>query len=237
MDISTFRHKLEEKGIVLSDHQVAQFEQYYETLIEWNQKMNLTGITDKKEVYLKHFYDSITASMYIPLDQPLRVCDVGAGAGFPSIPLKICYPSLQVTIVDSLNKRIHFLNHLASTLQLDDVAFYHNRAELFGQDDAFRGQFDIVMARAVAHLSVLSELCLPLVRTNGYFIAMKGANVNEEVNQAQSALEILGGNIKTVEHLNLPENGGERNIVIMKKKKKSPKKYPRKPGKPNKQPL
>lgn len=162
----------------------------------------------------------------------------GQGAGFPSIPLKILFPPhLQVTIVDSLRKRITFLNHLASELELEGVSFYHDRAELFGKNEKFRHKFDVVMARAVARTSVLSELCLPLIRTNGMFIAMKGAHMEEELADGKEAIELLGGKIKKIEHFQLPENNGERNILFIDKKRKTPKNFPRKPGVPNKNPL
>ena len=237
MNPVTFQEKLKEKGIDLTEYQLQQFEKYYELLVEWNQKINLTSITEKEEVYVKHFYDSITAAPYFDFNQELTICDVGAGAGFPSIPLKICFPHLKVTIVDSLNKRITFLNTLAVALELTDVAFYHDRAEIFGKNEKFRHQFDVVMARAVAKTSVLSEFCLPLVRTNGTFIAMKGANVDEELKEAHDAIEILGGEVESVETFSLPADSGVRNIVFINKKRKTPKKYPRKPGVPAKNPL
>lgn len=237
MDVTTFLDMLSEKNIKLSEKQVSQFEIYFETLVEWNEKMNLTAITEKEEVYVKHFFDSITAAFYYDFTKDFHICDVGAGAGFPSIPLKICFPHIKVTIVDSLQKRITFLNHLANQLELDGVAFYHDRAELFGQNQKFRDNFDVVIARAVARMSVLSELCLPLCRTNGDFIAMKGPNLREELKDANAAIELLGGELKEVNTFNLPEDNGERNIAIIHKRRKSPKKYPRKPGVPNKTPL
>src|SRR5690606_3714713 len=156
MDISLFTTLLEEKGISLSPTQLDQFELYYQLLVEWNEKMNLTAITEKPEVYLKHFYDSISAAFYYDFSKPMSICDVGAGAGFPSIPIKICFPHLHISIVDSLQKRIIFLNELASQLKLENVSFYHDRAETFGQNGDVRESYDIVMARAVARLSVLS---------------------------------------------------------------------------------
>ncbi|WP_070120000.1 16S rRNA (guanine(527)-N(7))-methyltransferase RsmG [Bacillus marinisedimentorum] len=237
MNTEQFSQKLEEKGISLSPRQMEQFETYYSTLVEWNEKMNLTAITDKEEVYLKHFFDSITAAFYLDLSRPLSICDVGAGAGFPSIPLKICFPHLQVTIVDSLNKRIQFLNHLAAKLDLEDVAFYHDRAETFAKRTEMRETFDIVTARAVARMSVLSELCLPLVKKGGIFAAMKGASLPEEMEAAKMAIEVLGGDTREVQHFQLPEEESERYIVLIDKKRKSPKKYPRKPGTPNKSPI
>ncbi|WP_017471593.1 16S rRNA (guanine(527)-N(7))-methyltransferase RsmG [Amphibacillus jilinensis] len=237
MNIDTFINKLEEKGIMLSDKQIQQFQTYYQTLVEWNEKINLTAITEETEVYLKHFYDSITASFYIDFTQSLSICDVGAGAGFPSIPLKICFPHLNVTIVDSLKKRITFLNHLAEKLDLSGVAFYHDRAELFAQNSNFRHQYDLVLARAVAKMTVLSELCLPLVRTGGKFVAMKGPNAELELKEADAAIELLGGVLNNLYSFHLPNDQGERHIVCIDKKKKTPKRYPRKPGTPAKSPL
>ncbi|SFL74579.1 16S rRNA m(7)G-527 methyltransferase [Gracilibacillus orientalis] len=237
MNLLSFQEHLKREGIEITEKQLQQFETYFHVLVEWNEKMNLTAITDKEEVYAKHFYDSITAAFYFDFTNEFHVCDVGAGAGFPSIPLKILFPQIQVTIVDSLNKRITFLNHLATELELEGVSFYHDRAELFGKNEQFRHKFDVVMARAVARTSVLSELCLPLLRTNGTFIAMKGSNVDEELADAEDAMELLGGKLQRVGHFSLPENNGERNIVIVSKKRKTPKKFPRKPGVPNKNPL
>lgn len=173
MNPEQFREQLLQKGIELSDEQMVQFDIYFKMLVEWNEKMNLTAITDRDEVYLKHFYDSISATFYVDFQKVGTVCDVGAGAGFPSIPIKICFPNLDVTIVDSLQKRITFLDALAAELKLDNIHFHHARAEEFGQDKAFRGSFDLVTARAVARMSVLTELCLPLVKKGGFFLAMK----------------------------------------------------------------
>lgn len=228
---------LSEKGITLSPTQLDQFSTYFRLLVEWNEKMNLTAITDEEGVYLKHFYDSITAAFYFPFDKDLSLCDVGAGAGFPSIPLKICFPQLKVTIVDSLNKRIGFLQHLVNELNLQNVTLYHDRAETFGKRLDLRESFDVVTARAVARLSVLSELCLPLVNENGYFIPMKAASVTEEIDKGKKALTILGGKIENVHSFQLPIEESERNILIIKKFKTTPKKYPRKPGTPNRTPL
>lgn len=237
MNPTTFAQSLEEKDIFLSNQQLQQFAVYYETLVEWNEKINLTAITEEQDVYLKHFYDSITASFYYDFTKELHICDVGAGAGFPSIPLKICFPSLKITIVDSLKKRIGFLNELASKLELKNVAFYHDRAETFGKNRDFRESFDIVTARAVARMSVLSELCLPLVRKNGVLIAMKGAQGEEELNVAGNAIQLLGGEVQDVHKFMLPKEESERSIIIIQKRRKTPKKYPRKPGTPNKDPL
>ena len=237
MEETQFREALAEKDIELTDVQMKQFEDYYETLVEWNEKMNLTAITDKKEVYLKHFYDSVSVAFYHDFTKPLNVVDVGAGAGFPSIPLKIIFPQLKVTIVDSLNKRITFLNHLASVLNLKGIAFIHDRAESFGKNKVHRENYDIALARAVARLPVLAELCIPLVKKGGLFIAMKGAGAKDELSDAQNALELLGGEAGEADTFQLPGEESERSILSFIKVRKTHAKYPRKAGTPNKQPL
>ncbi|WP_435002568.1 16S rRNA (guanine(527)-N(7))-methyltransferase RsmG [Bacillus atrophaeus] len=237
MNIEEFTSGLAKKGISLSSRQLEQFELYYEMLVEWNEKINLTSITEKKEVYLKHFYDSITAAFYVDFKQVNTICDVGAGAGFPSLPIKICFPHLQVSIVDSLNKRITFLEKLAEALQLENTSFYHDRAETFGQRQDLRESYDIVTARAVARLSVLSELCLPLVKKNGLFVALKAASAEEELKAGKKAITTLGGELEQVHSFKLPLEESDRNIIVMRKKKNTPKKYPRKPGTPNKSPI
>jgi 16S rRNA (guanine527-N7)-methyltransferase len=199
--------------------------------------MNLTAITEKKEVYLKHFYDSISAAFFFDFSKPVHLCDVGAGAGFPSIPLKIAFPHLEITIVDSLNKRITFLNHLASVLKLEKVHFIHDRAETFGVNPQHRESYNIVTARAVARLSVLSELCLPLVKVGGHFIAMKASHAKEELEIGKKAITLLGGKVENTFVFTLPIEESERNISVIKKEKQTPKKYPRKPGIPNKMPI
>ncbi|MEY8601872.1 16S rRNA (guanine(527)-N(7))-methyltransferase RsmG [Staphylococcus shinii] len=228
--------QLSTHGIELSDKQQQQFQTYYQMLVEWNEKMNLTSITVEHEVYLKHFYDSIAASFYTDLTKELTICDIGAGAGFPSIPLKIIFPNLKVTIVDSLNKRIHFLNQLADALDLENVSFVHDRAETYGKGD-YRESYDIVTARAVARLSVLSELCIPLVKKGGQFIALKSSKGEEELEEARFGIGVLGGKVLDTISYELPENAGERQMIIIDKRSQTPKKYPRKPGTPNKSPL
>ncbi|WP_010531275.1 16S rRNA (guanine(527)-N(7))-methyltransferase RsmG [Lentibacillus jeotgali] len=232
-----FVHALYEQGIELNEKQKEQFADYFQILVEWNEKINLTALTEEEDVYLKHFYDSISAAFYHDFTGNLVICDVGAGAGFPSIPLKICFPDINVTIVDSLQKRINFLNQLAAYLGLEKVAFYHDRAENFGKDKQFRESFDIVISRAVARMSVLSELCLPLTKKNGMFIAMKGSQANDELNDGQNAVDVLGGELDEIHIFQLPEEDSERSIVSIHKKRKTPKKYPRKPGLPNKSPI
>ncbi|UTH16201.1 16S rRNA (guanine(527)-N(7))-methyltransferase RsmG [Macrococcus epidermidis] len=236
MNEMQFVQKLQEKGFTITEKQQKQFAIYYETLVEWNKLMNLTAVTEKEEVYLKHFFDSITPSFYYDFTKVQSICDVGAGAGFPSIPLKIMFPHLEVTIVDSLNKRINFLNHLSAELDLTNVRFIHDRAETFGKSE-YRESFDVVTARAVARLSVLSELCLPLVKKGGHFIALKGAQGEIEVEEGLFAISILGGEVIHNHPLTLPEEDSMRYILDIEKKRQTPKKYPRKPGTPNKEPL
>lgn len=237
MNEEQFVQALKEQGIELTATQIQQFRSYFEILVEWNEKMNLTAITDEPSVYLKHFYDSISASFHFDFTKVTTVCDVGAGAGFPSLPIKICFPHLQVTIVDSLNKRIQFLTHLSEQLNLENVSFVHDRAEDFGQNPKYREQFDLVTARAVARQSVLSELCLPLAKVGGQFLALKAANGEDELKEAKKAIAVLGG--KLVHHVafELPIEESERTIYVFDKVKTTPKKYPRKPGTPNKSPI
>ncbi|MEC1178477.1 16S rRNA (guanine(527)-N(7))-methyltransferase RsmG [Metasolibacillus meyeri] len=237
MNEQQFIEALKEKGIELTDVQIAQFKKYYALLVEWNEKMNLTAITDLEGVYLKHFYDSISASFYFDFTKATTVCDVGAGAGFPSLPIKICFPHLHITIVDSLNKRITFLNHLSEELGLDNVEFVHARAEEFGQNAKYRERFDVVTARAVARLSVLSELCVPLVKVGGQFVALKAAAGKQELADAKKAITTLGTALQQEFLFELPVEQSERTLYVFNKIKLTPKKYPRKPGVPNKTPI
>lgn len=237
MTVEWLAEQLESHGITLSDHQKDQFRTYYDMLVTWNDKINLTNITEEHEVYLKHFYDSITPSFYHDFTEPLSLCDVGAGAGFPSIPLKIVFPNLNVTIVDSLNKRLQFLNQLANELELEGVRFVHERAENFGKNQDYRASFDIVTARAVARLTVLSELCIPLVKKHGLFLALKSSKGEEELDEARFGIGVFGGRVSDIYQFELPEDAGERQIIKIEKRSQTPKKYPRKPGTPNKSPL
>lgn len=238
MNPEEFRTAVLEMGLELNEKQMAQYARYYELLVEWNEKINLTAITERDEVYLKHFYDSITLGLHTGvLEGEITLCDVGAGAGFPSIPLKIAFPNIKVTIVDSLNKRINFLELLFKELGLEGVRCYHDRAETFGQNAEHRATYDIVTARAVARMSVLSELCVPLVKKGGYFVAMKAASSQEELDDAKAAIATLGGKVEEDYAFELPKEEGERHIILIKKTKETPKKYPRKPGLPNKKPL
>lgn len=237
MNESEFIEALAQKGFTLTDTQVKQFHCYFITLVEWNKRMNLTAITDRQGVYLKHFYDSAMLLWHVDLEQGATLCDVGAGAGFPSIPIKIIRPDLQITIIDSLNKRVQFLQHLTEELQLTNVKAMHARAEEAGQNSAFRGQFDYVTARAVASLNVLCELCLPFVKKGGYFIALKGDQVHQEVEEARSAIKVLGAKFDEPSFEKLPVENSNRSILSIKKTLDTPKKYPRRSGKPAKQPI
>ena len=228
---------LADLGFPLTDRQKEQYERYFELLVEWNEKINLTAITDKDEVYLKHFYDSIAPILQGLIEnQPIRLLDIGAGAGFPSLPMKILFPELDVTIIDSLNKRINFLHLLAEELGLSGVHFYHGRAEDFAQDKAFRAQFDLVTARAVARMQVLSELTIPYLKVGGRLLALKASNAPEELEEAKNALNILFSKVENNLQYELP-NGDPRYITVVEKKKETPNKYPRKAGMPNKRPL
>ena len=237
MDEQQFQRALKENGITLSQNQLHQFDNYYRTLVNWNEKINLTAITDKRSVYEKHFYDSLTPAFHFDLAEINSLCDVGAGAGFPSIPLKICFPHLHVTIVDSRKKRIIFLEQLISDLGLCNVNLYHDRAETFAHRSDVRESFDFVIARAVANLATLCELCLPLVKMNGFFLAMKGSEIDDECRDAQRALKILGGELTSISSTMLPVEKSKRHLLFVKKIKQTPKKYPRKPGIPSKMPL
>lgn len=237
MDPQAFFQAVQSLSLPIDEHKMDQFETYYHTLVEWNEKMNLTAITDKEEVYLKHFYDSLTLATLETFDPKASLCDVGSGAGFPSLPLKIIYPQLKVSIVDSLNKRIRFLGHLIETLGLDQVDLYHSRAEDFGQDKNHRAIYDRVTARAVARMSVLTELCLPLVKKGGLFLAMKASGGAEEIAAAQKAIATLGGKYIEDVSFDLPQQAGERHIYVIEKRKESPNKYPRQAGTPNKKPI
>lgn len=232
-----FYDRLADLGFPLTDRQKEQYERYFELLVEWNEKINLTAITDKDEVYLKHFYDSIAPILQGLIEnQPIRLLDIGAGAGFPSLPMKILFPELDVTIIDSLNKRINFLHLLAEELGLSGVHFYHGRAEDFAQDKAFRAQFDIVTARAVARMQVLSELTIPYLKVGGRLLALKASNAPEELGEAKNALNLLFSKVEDNLQYELP-NGDPRYITLVEKKKETPNKYPRKAGMPNKRPL
>jgi len=217
----------------LSKEQLEKFKVYYKSLIEWNEKINLTAITDESEVITKHFADSLSILKYIKNNS--KVIDVGTGAGFPGIPLKIANESLKITLLDSLNKRILFLDEVIKELNLKDINTIHGRAEEVAHDKDHREQYDIAVCRAVAKLNVLAEYMLPYLKVGGTFICMKGPNINEEIDSSMKAIKLLGGKIEKVESFELEEN--QRNIIIIKKEKNSPKNFPRKAGTPSKSPI
>ncbi|QGR00396.1 16S rRNA (guanine(527)-N(7))-methyltransferase RsmG [Paenibacillus psychroresistens] len=225
------------QGISLSVYQLKQFSDYYEQLVIWNEKMNLTGITEREQVYIKHFYDSVSLSFYVSLPDIQTLADIGSGAGFPSIPLKIIFPHLKITIVDSLNKRIQFLNHIVSFLHLDNVSCVHGRAEDLARNVNYRDHFDLVTARAVAKLNVLSELCLPFVNKSGLFVAMKGSDPTDELNEAKYSLKQLKANLSKTFSFELPFEQANRHLIVIQKKALTPILYPRKAGIPSKEPL
>ena len=239
MNPEEFAAALRDKNVILDDKQLTQYQTYYDRLVAVNEHMNLTAITDRDEVYLKRFYDSLTLAWAYPKLQTdqLSMIDVGAGAGFPSLPLKIAFPQLQITIIDALNKRINFLHDLVNEIGLEGVTVIHARAEEFGHKKApNREQFDVATARALARLNVLGELTLPLVKVGGALLAMKGSAASEELHEAQGAITKLGGKIGEEVSVNLP-NGDPRTIIVIDKVSSTPNRYPRKPGDPARKPL
>lgn len=232
-----FKKDLLEIGVSLSDQQIQQFITYYEMLVEWNEKINLTAITDYDEVIKKHFVDSISLVKAIDLSKSMNLIDVGTGAGFPGLALKIAFPHLKITLLDSLNKRILFLNEVVNALNLTDVETIHGRAEDFAKPDKLREKYDLCVSRAVANLTTLSEYCLPFVREGGKFISYKSEKINEELDHAKKAIQILGGTLVDQVEFKLPESDIYRNLVVIEKVNKTPKKYPRKAGLPAKEPL
>ena len=230
-----FVQRLKEFNIKINDEQIKKFMNYMNLLLEWNEKINLTAITQPEEVKLKHFVDSLTVLKYINDDD--KVIDIGTGAGFPGIPLKIMKENTKITLLDSLNKRINFLNIVIETLNLRNIQAIHGRAEEIARNKLYREKYDVAVSRAVANLSTLTEYMLPFVKVGGKCICMKGANVNEELERAQNAIKELGGEIKRVDNFYLSDNDNERNIIVIKKIKETNPKYPRKAGTPSKEPL
>lgn len=233
MNDKEFKEELSKLGIVLTSTQENQLEMYYNLLIEWNNKMNLTGITERNSVYLKHFYDCITLIKAIDLTKNLKIVDVGTGAGFPGLVLKIVFPNLDVVLVDALNKRINFLNHVIEILKLENIEAIHDRIENYAKNNL--EVFDLVTCRAVAKLNIISELCLPLAKINGYFIPMK-ATIEDEISDTKY-LEVLKSKVESVITFNLPIENSVRNLIVIKKYGSIDKKYPRQYDKIIKNPL
>lgn len=236
-DTANFKKNLHEFDITLSEEQIHQFLRYYEMLVEWNEFMNLTAITDYDEVMKKHFVDSLSLIKTYDVSKEKSIIDVGTGAGFPGLALKIAYPNLQVTLLDSLNKRIKFLDEVIAELGLVGVQTVHGRAEDLAKPDKLREKFDLCVSRAVANLTSLSEYCLPFVKVGGEFISYKSEKINEEMEQAKKAISILGGKYDRSDEFILPESDIYRNLIVIKKVKETPKKYPRKAGMPTKEPI
>ncbi|MCR5769783.1 MAG: 16S rRNA (guanine(527)-N(7))-methyltransferase RsmG [Butyrivibrio sp.] len=243
-DYTKMINDLKSIGIELSDHQLEQFDKYYNLLVKWNEVMNLTAITEFNDVCQLHFVDSIMAAPYFDFTKKgLTLIDVGTGAGFPGIPLKIVFPQLKVTLLDSLNKRLNFLNEVIQELELTQdggsIETVHGRAEDYSKSKGgvLREKFDIGTARAVANMSTLSEYILPYVKVGGHFVAYKSNKINDEIDLSKIAIKTLGGSIKSVNNTFLPGSDIERSIVIINKSKPTPKLYPRKAGLPSKQPL
>lgn len=229
-------------NIEISDDQINCFERYYELLIEKNKVMNLTAITDKEDVIVKHFIDSIALIPYlldkgININNKLKIIDIGTGAGFPGLPLKIMMPDVKFTLLDSLNKRVSFLNEVIDELKLKDIEALHGRAEDYASDNKYREKYDICVSRAVANLSTLSEYCIPFVKEDGFFISYKAGESEEEINNSKNAIKILGGKINKVEEFVLPGTDASRVFVFIRKQELTDKKYPRKAGVPAKKPL
>lgn len=232
MELKTMlKAQCKEIGVILTEEMAEQFMEYKRLLLSWNEKMNLTAITEEKEVIQKHFVDSLSFAEVFSLAPKARVIDVGTGAGFPGIPMKIAFPNITMTLLDSLNKRITFLEEVVKSLSLSDIFLYHGRAEDMGQTEAFRENFDICVSRAVANLSVLSEYCLPFVCVGGTFLALKGPDVSKELEESMEHIKILGGHVESVKKVHLPDSDITHSIVIIKKICHTPSKYPRKAGK------
>lgn len=231
------KNRMDRLQIETNENMLEQFDLFYHLLVEWNKVMNLTGITEYEEVVEKHFADSLSLARFLDLNKIHTVIDVGTGAGFPGIPLKIAFPHLKVVLLDSLNKRINFLNEVIAKLDLKEIHTIHGRAEEYARKPEYREQFDLCVSRAVANLSVLSEYCIPYIRLGGIFIPYKSGEIDEEVAASRKAVDILGGQIDHVEKFQLPDTDIHRSFVFINKIKNTQKKYPRKAGTPAKEPL
>ena len=229
--------KLRDLSIELNDDQKEQFIHFYKLLVEWNKVMNLTAITEPDEVVEKHFIDSLSIIKAVEMKDIHTLIDIGTGAGFPGIPLKIAFPDIEITLLDSLNKRVKFLNTVIDELKLEKISALHGRAEDFAKKDDYREKYDICVSRAVANLSTLSEYCLPYVKIGGMFVPYKSGEIDEELNNSKKAVQILGGNIDDVVKFQLPGTDIGRSFIRINKTKNTPKKYPRNAGLPSKEPL
>ena len=243
MGKDAFKENLKELNIELNNVQMEAFDEYYRTLLEWNEVMNLTAITDYEEVLLKHYVDSLAINKAIGevsnwnLNNKIKVIDIGTGAGFPGIPLKIVFDNLDIVLLDSLNKKVNFLNEVVAKLNLSNIKAIHGRAEDYAKDFSYRESFDLCVSRAVSNLATLSEYCLPYVKVGGAFISYKSGEIDAELEESEKAIKMLGGKILKVEKMTLPGSTIERSFVIIEKVKKTINIYPRKAGLPAKEPL
>lgn len=224
-------------NITLTTEQIEAFTTYYDMLVEKNKVMNLTGITEWEDVVLKHFVDSVAIVKTVDMSKEYRILDLGTGAGFPGVPLKIAFPQLEIVLLDSLNKRIVWLQEVIDQLGLEGITAVHGRAEEYAKDKSYRENFDLVVSRAVANLASLSEYCVPYVKKGGYFISYKSGNIAEELAASAKAIQVLGGKLEHVEEFCLPGTDMSRSFVKIKKTMETPKKYPRSAGKPTKEPI
>ena len=236
-DLTILEEGCQELGITLDEVQKKKFTDFYEYLVEKNKVMNLTGITEFQEVLVKHFLDSLACVKAVDMSKVNRIMDIGTGAGFPGVPLKIAFPHLEACLLDSLKKRVNFLEETFQLLKLENITAIHGRAEEFAKNKAYRETYDLCVSRAVSNLATLSEYCLPYVKTGGFFISYKSGTVQEEVEQAQKAVKILGGKIQDVVYFQLPDSEIQRSLVVIEKIKATPGRYPRKAGTPLKEPL
>lgn len=236
-ELSLFREGCEQLEIVLDQNQEKQFIDFYEYLVEKNKVMNLTGITEFQEVVVKHFLDSMACVKAVDMSKVKKIMDIGTGAGFPGVPLKIAFPHLDACLLDSLKKRVNFLEETFQLLHFDKIKAIHGRAEEFAKNKEYREQYDLCVSRAVSNLATLCEYCLPYVKCGGYFVSYKSGKVQEEVEQAEKAIRILGGKIKDIVYFQLPGSDIERSLVVIEKVKATPGRYPRKAGTPLKEPL
>ncbi|MCG9966856.1 16S rRNA (guanine(527)-N(7))-methyltransferase RsmG [Pelotomaculum terephthalicicum JT] len=235
--LETLKKGLKEMGIEITESQLECFQLFYRLIVEENKKNNITAIVDEQEFAVKHFIDSLTCLKAGMFNDGMKLMDIGTGAGFPGIPLKICRPGLEVVLIESQAKKVKFLLKVIRAMDLKNISAMHTRAEEIGRKTFYRGYCDLVTARAVAELRVLAEYCLPVVKIGGFFLAMKGPKLFEELAAAEKAVNILGGEIAKIIKLNLPVTGDERNLVVVKKIKPTPEKYPRRPGVPLKKPV